>query len=508
MAHSDGELATARAARRAGTLMVLSIYSTTSFEDVRQAAPEGLQWFQLYISPDREVTKALVIRAEKAGYRALVVTVDLPVPGKSSSATKSGFKPPRVPNFEGTSVNPSEVYKGLVLDPSLTWDAISWLKSITELPIILKGITTGRAEGSGTVNGVNGNADVFGRLASPVRSPFLGSSASCTASKPQGGCFLISVHLGSGAHGTASKPQGGCCCVSIHLRAGYDLSCPTCCFGPSGPGPPIPDLYSSEEAWGAPQAVDLCRSTVDHLVRLETTVREAFVNRQFCLSVFFDLEKAYDTAWRYGILQDLISMGIKGRMFNCISDFLQDRGFQFDFGNPGAWRQWRQHFEEYCYASGPYATSDEVRVRTRLYCTGPNARDILSSLQVEEADISEFNHIAEKFDGYFIHPANKLYESPRFYRRVQQAAEDAEEAISRGVSAILVSNHGGRQLDGAPATVEVLPDVVAAVRGRIEVYVDGGIRRGTDVVKALALGAKVVFVGRPAIWGLAYKVGR
>ncbi|KAM7297987.1 uncharacterized protein ISCGN_023138 [Ixodes scapularis] len=119
----------------------------------------------------------------------------------------------------------------------------------------------GRAQGPGTVNGINGNADVFGRPASPVRSPFLGSSASCTAFKPQGGCSLISVHLGNGAHGTASKPQSRCCCVSIHLRAGYDLPCPTCCFGPSGPGPPISDLCSSEEAWGAPQAVDLCRST-------------------------------------------------------------------------------------------------------------------------------------------------------------------------------------------------------------------------------------------------------
>ncbi|CAN7978614.1 unnamed protein product, partial [Ixodes persulcatus] len=72
--------------------------------------------------------------------------------------------------------------------------------------------------------------------------------------------------------------------------------------------------------------------------------------------------------------------------------------------------------------------------------------------------------------------------------------------------AILVSNHGGRQLDGLPATIEVLPEIVKAVRGRVEVYVDGGVRRGTDVVKALALGAKTVFVGRPAFWGLAYNV--
>ncbi|XP_042150773.1 hydroxyacid oxidase 1 [Ixodes scapularis] len=83
-------------------------------------------------------------------------------------------------------------------------------------------------------------------------------------------------------------------------------------------------------------------------------------------------------------------------------------------------------------------------------------------------------------------------------------AEDAEEAVKRGVSAILVSNHGGRQFDGVAATIEILPEIVRAVRGRVEVYVDGGVRRGTDVVKALSLGAKAVFVGRPALWGLAY----
>ncbi|KAM7296809.1 hydroxyacid oxidase 1 [Ixodes scapularis] len=83
-------------------------------------------------------------------------------------------------------------------------------------------------------------------------------------------------------------------------------------------------------------------------------------------------------------------------------------------------------------------------------------------------------------------------------------AEDAEEAIHYGVSAILVSNHGARLLDGLPSTIEALPDIVSAVRGRVEIYLDGGVRRGTDVVKALALGAKAVFIGRPALWGLAY----
>ena len=67
----------------------------------------------------------------------------------------------------------------------------------------------------------------------------------------------------------------------------------------------------------------------------------------------------------------------------------------------------------------------------------------------------------------------------------------------------MVSTHGGRQLDGVPASVEALPAVAEAIAGRAEVYLDGGVRRGTDVLKALALGARAVFVGRPALWGLA-----
>jgi isopentenyl diphosphate isomerase/L-lactate dehydrogenase-like FMN-dependent dehydrogenase len=81
--------------------------------------------------------------------------------------------------------------------------------------------------------------------------------------------------------------------------------------------------------------------------------------------------------------------------------------------------------------------------------------------------------------------------------------EDAVLAVEHGAAAIVVSNHGGRQLDGAPATLDALPEVVEAVAGRCEVYVDGGIRRGADVLKALALGAQATLVGRAAACGLA-----
>ncbi|XP_040066138.1 hydroxyacid oxidase 1 [Ixodes scapularis] len=232
--HPDGEIATARAAHAERTLMVLSIYSSTSMEVVKREVPGGLFWLQVQFAVDRDLTRSLVRRAERSGYRALVVTADCPVFGKQIGLIKRPYRLQdgnRYGNLEGSSefaeVKSTVSVKAMVsvIDPSQSWDDITWLKSITSLPLVLKGITN---------------------------------------------------------------------------------------------------------------------------------------------------------------------------------------------------------------------------------------------------------------------------------------AEDAEEAISRGVSAILVSNHGGRQLDGQAATIEVLPEVVRAVRGRVEVYIDGGVRQGADVIKALALGAKAVFVGRPTIWGLAY----
>jgi 4-hydroxymandelate oxidase len=81
--------------------------------------------------------------------------------------------------------------------------------------------------------------------------------------------------------------------------------------------------------------------------------------------------------------------------------------------------------------------------------------------------------------------------------------DDAEQAVKAGVSGIIVSNHGARNLDTVPATIEVLPYITQRVNQRIPVLVDGGVRRGTDIVKAIALGANAVLVGRPICYGLA-----
>ena len=82
-------------------------------------------------------------------------------------------------------------------------------------------------------------------------------------------------------------------------------------------------------------------------------------------------------------------------------------------------------------------------------------------------------------------------------------ADDAKRAVDIGASAVIISNHGGRQLDHAPATIDALPEIVEAVEGRLEVILDGGIRRGTDVLKALALGARACMIGRAYLYGLS-----
>jgi 4-hydroxymandelate oxidase len=155
MAHLHGEAGTARAAAAAGTLMILSTLSTTRLEDVAAAAPDAPRWFQLYVYKERAVSAGLVRRATAAGYRALVLTVDTPRLGRRERDLRNGFTLPpgmRMANFEGElSEKPDaapgssglHTYASANLDTTLSWDAIAWLRSISPLPVVVKGIVTG-----------------------------------------------------------------------------------------------------------------------------------------------------------------------------------------------------------------------------------------------------------------------------------------------------------------------------------------------------------------------------
>jgi 4-hydroxymandelate oxidase len=164
LAHVEGEIATARGAGAAGATFVVSTSATATLEDIAQVATKPL-WFQLYVQPDRDFTRDLVRRAEATGCEALVVTVDSPVLGPRYRETRTKFAlPPGVEraNLKGLKTatggqRPSEatIYSAL-LDPKLTWKEIEWLRSVTKLPMLLKGVLNADDAARGVDLGASG----------------------------------------------------------------------------------------------------------------------------------------------------------------------------------------------------------------------------------------------------------------------------------------------------------------------------------------------------------------
>ena len=164
LAHPEGEIATAKGAGACGATLVVSTSATTSLEDVARAAT-GPVWFQLYVQRDRDFTRELVRRAESSGYQAIVVTVDSPVLGPRYRETRTKFElPPGAEraNFRGLKTatggqRPSEstIYTA-VLDPKLTWKEIEWLRSLTKLPLLMKGVLNPEDAARGVDLGASG----------------------------------------------------------------------------------------------------------------------------------------------------------------------------------------------------------------------------------------------------------------------------------------------------------------------------------------------------------------
>jgi 4-hydroxymandelate oxidase len=155
LAHRDGEIATAKATHALGTTMVLSTLATRSLEEVSEVAASTPPWFQLYIHRDRGLTQALVQQAEAAGYQALCLTVDTPILGRRERDQRNQFTLPAgmdlanlasmsnltIPQVEGESGLFTYVIEQI--DPSITWKDVEWLQSLTQLPVVVKGILRG-----------------------------------------------------------------------------------------------------------------------------------------------------------------------------------------------------------------------------------------------------------------------------------------------------------------------------------------------------------------------------
>jgi len=157
LACSDCEAATARAAAAADTVLCVSTLSNLSLEQVRAAAPDARQWFQLYVQRDRGVTAELVARAAAAGYEALVVTVDAPLLGRREGAVRHGLQlPPNLTlgNFpldvsaamlahRNAGDSSLAAHFAVTSDPSVTWRDLAWLRGLSPLPLVLKGVLRG-----------------------------------------------------------------------------------------------------------------------------------------------------------------------------------------------------------------------------------------------------------------------------------------------------------------------------------------------------------------------------
>ncbi|KAL9274264.1 Peroxisomal (S)-2-hydroxyacid oxidase GLO4-like protein [Drosera capensis] len=163
LAHPDGEIATSKAAAACETIMVLSFMSTCTIEEVASCC-NGVRFLQLYVFKKREVSASLVQRAERSGYKAIVLTVDTPRLGRREADIKNKMISPQLKNFDGlvsTEVSTEEGsgIEALALrafDSSLCWKDIGWLRSITKLPILIKGVLTGEDAWKAVEVGVDG----------------------------------------------------------------------------------------------------------------------------------------------------------------------------------------------------------------------------------------------------------------------------------------------------------------------------------------------------------------
>jgi 4-hydroxymandelate oxidase len=217
LAHPDGELATARAAAAAGVPFTLSTMSSRSIEEVAAAAPDGTHWFQLYTQADPGRSRALVERAAAAGYRALILTVDLPRLGYRQRDRRSGFDLPRLGNFAddvGPDHRPDIDRLGRLetVGPSLTWEDLAEIRSWAPLPLVLKGIMTAEDARIAVEHGVDGivvsnhGARQLDRVAAPI--DVLGEVVEATGGRIEvwvdGGVrrgLDIAIALALGAHG-------------------------------------------------------------------------------------------------------------------------------------------------------------------------------------------------------------------------------------------------------------------------------------------------------------------
>uniref|UniRef100_A0A7G3AIW4 (S)-2-hydroxy-acid oxidase n=1 Tax=Lutzomyia longipalpis TaxID=7200 RepID=A0A7G3AIW4_LUTLO len=446
MAHPEGEVANAKAAAASGVLFTLSTIATSSIEEVAEATPESNKWFQLYIYRDRELTKNLVRRAEKNGYKAIVLTVDAPLFGLRRRDVKNKFTLAphlQLANFVGekaTGVHNSEGGSGL-LEYRCSYRGLSVeameLTSVDDFrerawSLLPKGPLDYYRSGAGDEYSLRLNQSAFDR---PTYLKDV--SERTTKTNVLGINMDMPVGIAPTAMQRMAHPEGEVANAKAAAASGVLFTLST-----------IATSSIEEVAEATPESNKWFQLYIYRDRELtKNLVRRAEKNGYKAIVLTVD-------APLFGLRRRDVKNKFTLAPHLQLANFVGEKatGVHNSEGGSGLLEYVNKQFDD-------SITWEDVKWLVEFTKLPVIAKGILT-------------------------------------------AEDATTAVQCGCRGIIVSNHGARQIDGVPASIEALPEVVAAVGERVTVMMDGGIRQGTDVFKALALGAKLVFIGRPAIWGL------
>ncbi|CAA0382413.1 unnamed protein product [Arabidopsis thaliana] len=622
MAHPDGEYATARAASAAGTIMTLSSWATSSVEEVASTGP-GIRFFQLYVYKNRKVVEQLVRRAEKAGFKAIALTVDTPRLGRRESDIKNRFTlPPNLTlkNFEGldlgkmdeASIDQIANDSGLAsyvagqIDRTLSWKDIQWLQTITNMPILVKGVLTGedariaiQAGAAGIIvsnhgarqldyvpatisaleevvkatqgrvpvfldGGVRRGTDVFKALALGASGIFIGRPVvfALAAEGEAGvkkvlqmlrdefeltmalsGCRSLSEitrnHIVTEWDTPRHLPRNTLRKMEITNVTEYDA------IAKQKLPKMVYDYYASgaEDQWTLQEnrnafarilfrprilidvsKIDMTTTVLGFKISMPIMVAPTAMQKMAHPDGEYATARAASAAgtimtlssWATSSVEEVASTGPGIRFFqlyvyknrNVVEQLVrraERAGFKaiaLTVDTPRLGR--RESDIKNRFTLPPNLTLKNFEGLDLGKMDEASIYQILSSPIANDSGLASYvaGQIDRTLSWKDVQWLQTITKLPILVKGVL-TGEDARIAIQAGAAGIIVSNHGARQLDYVPATISALEEVVKATQGRIPVFLDGGVRRGTDVFKALALGASGIFIGRPVVFSLA-----
>ncbi|KAL0817019.1 hypothetical protein Bca101_073463 [Brassica carinata] len=579
LAHPEGETAAAKAAAACNTIMIVSFMASCTIEEVASSC-NTVKFLQIYVYKQREVTAQMVKRAEKAGFKAIVLTVDVPKLGRREADIKNKLISPKLKNFEGlfsTELRPSEgsgmeAVASRGLDASFSWKDIEWLRSITKLQILVKGILTREDALKAVEAGVDGivvsNHGARQLDYSPATITVLEEVVHVVGRR-------IPVLLEGGIR------RGTDVFKALALGAKAVLIGRPVVYGLVAKDDLVGDLLPEQNPWGwigRPVVYELAAKGEDRMDQIvnvnefqemakralpkmyydyfnggaedEHTVKEnveAFHRIMFRPRVLVDVSKIdmSTSVLGYPISAPIMiapvallklahpegeiataraaaacnTIMIVSYMSSCTIEevasscnavrFLQIYVFKKHEIAQMVIRAEKAGFKAIVLTNAPRIGKREADIKNKMI--SPQLKNFGSLFPTEVQPIKgsgletlSSTALDSSFGWKDIDWLRSITKLPILIKGIL-TREDALKAVEAGVDGIVVSNHGGRQLDYSPATITVLEEVVHVVRGRIPVLFDGGVRRGSDVFKALALGAQAVIIGRPLAYALAAK---